>query len=293
MGKYIKEIVSKAWKGSWDKVGGIMQLILNILVIGVLFSLGKLQIKGFWKNDDVIVVMILLFVFFVIFITNLMWEARSVYPHIKFQPIERTDPNSNKIKIAYLVIDYQEPIEITDCYATLEVAKQLYLQSHIKGDVLVEADASRSGRLEWDEGYGKDNCEIHFANGKRELIVASFKNGLVFSYCSGAREPVGAGLFLIKIRVDGKVRGRNIYPRFFEGYIYANIDTYIYNSIENRSKTVADGTIGKEEIKDNVPFNIPILVFNSGDWRKDKRIPVEIRKREVIWEKLNSMKDIF
>jgi len=117
------------------------------------------------------------------------------------------------------------------------------------------------GTLEWlsqnqDE---EKNCQINFPPfDTREVSVSQYQGGVVFTYCHGPRKPVGHGVVLVKIRIDGTCAGRPIFPRYFQGYLHA------FNAVDDR-------------------YNFASLKFREGvAWKNDPEIPLSVRNQEVV-----------
>jgi hypothetical protein len=68
------------------------------------------------------------------------------------------------------------------------------------------------------------------------------------------------GVNLIRVRLDGKMNGKNIKPKFFDGYLY------IMNSLESNGEIVY------------------ARIFEKGNWMKDKRIPKPKDSRKAVGE---------
>jgi hypothetical protein len=84
--------------------------------------------------------------------------------------------------------------------------------------------------------------------------VADTKNGFQFSSCkpssSGSEQQLGT--YLVTIRVDGKLCGRDIEPQLFTGYLFVG-------NARNGNKLT--------------------MVFEKGDWKKDKQLPKPKRSK--------------
>jgi hypothetical protein len=93
----------------------------------------------------------------------------------------------------------------------------------------------------------------------------------------------------IRIRVDGNFNGKAMKPQIFEGYLYAEDRGSGWNEIETTTKVVDGKRIVDSKINIQLPY--VYMVFEEGDWTKDKRIaePKELgqkeRKKEVFTRK--------
>lgn len=158
--------------------------------------------------------------------------------------VETRRTQDGVVTYASLVARNQEGQEITDCYATLETATYLY------GPQMTPVAGIRNNRLRWkEEQYAGDDCRMTIPPkpGSRTISVADTGNGFQFSSCKPSSSTGGQlGTYLVKIRVDGKLGGKDIEPQFFAGYLF----------------------IGN--MKDNQPLT---MVLEKGDWKKDKRLP--------------------
>ncbi len=158
--------------------------------------------------------------------------------------VETRSTQDGIVTYASLVARNQEDQEITDCYATLETATYLY------GAQMTPVAGIRNNRLRWKEDqYGNGDCRITIPPkpGSRIISVSDTTNGFRFSACKPSSSGSGQlGTYLVKIRVDGKLGGKDIEPQFFAGYLY------IGNVRGSQTLT---------------------MILEKGDWRKDKRIP--------------------
>lgn len=164
--------------------------------------------------------------------------------------IETRRTQDGVITYANLVARNHGNQEITDCYATLETATYLY------GEQLTPVAGIRNNRLRWREDqYASDDCRITILSkpGSRTIAVADTTNGFQFSACRPSSSSSGqVGIYLVKIRVNGKLNGMDIEPQFFDGYLYVG------------------NMKGSETLT---------MVLEKGDWAKDKRLPKPKRSR--------------
>ncbi len=115
--------------------------------------------------------------------------------------------------------------------------------------------------LEWlsqnqDEEKG---CEVKInpLDG-REVSVAQYNNGIVLTYCHGARKIIGHGIVLVKIRIDGFNNGHAIFPKYFTGYLYA------FNVVDGK-------------------YNYAKLGFCEGEnWKENEEIPMFEKSQKVM-----------
>ncbi len=169
------------------------------------------------------------------------WLKRTVVLSTK---VETKHVPDGVVIMASLVARNQENQAITDCFATLEAATNLY------GMQLTPLTKIRNSRLRWKEGQpSSEACMTTLpARSVSRICVADTADGFQFSACkpSATYDRGRLGLYLVKIKVDGKLRGNSIEPQLFEGYLY-----------------VEDAKKGKP----------PKIIFERGDWKKDKRLP--------------------
>ncbi len=212
-----------------------------------------------------------------------LWELQSVFVRLKFTTKVEWDKQNDQIKKAHLIIDYQEPAELTDCTLSLIDAAQLYPSGE---DELIELNLIDRGTIKWQSSNNNSDCKIELPpapESRTEICIATFQGRLRFNYCSGAHGDSGTGVFLVKLRLDGKLRGKSIRPRFFNGYLYANNVTYIFEAVETITQELPDGTVNKQTQNIKEPKIVPTIIFEVGDWTKDKRIPEEFRRRKIIY----------
>lgn len=143
---------------------------------------------------------------------------------------------------ARLSVSNNEETEIAECYATLEYAAA-YIEQQ---DREFQDPRLRKQRLRWSQsGLANDKCEISIPpRDSREVNLAHTKRGLEFLLCGRTVQPnfmLGTRLYLIKIRIDGKLNGKAIKPEFFEGYLF------------NQNEA---------------------MLFHEGDWKKDEHVPI-------------------
>jgi hypothetical protein len=181
-----------------------------------------------------------------------------VNPDIRLIPFIKSQTLSHRsADIFCLVVENKEEVEITNCYATLSV-KNLY------GADLLELPRVDQERVSWMDGnLSNTNCEITVPNTSNNMLirVADTINNFSFSVCAsrGARHDL-MGVNLIRVRLDGKMNGKNIKPKFFDGYLY------IMNSLESNGEIVY------------------ARIFEKGNWMKDKRIPKPKDSRKAVGE---------
>ena len=170
-------------------------------------------------------------------------------PKISFLTrVETRDGESGPVSTATLEAFNQEDAAITDCVATLETATNLY------GEQMTPVATIRNNRLRWT--YSKstsDDCRLLLPkSASRTIAVAEAGSAFQFSSCKPSTATSGGltGMYLIRIRVDGKLKGNPIDPQFFDGYLY----------VEEAGPALS-------------------LIFGKSDWKKDKRLRKLNRRR--------------
>ena len=101
--------------------------------------------------------------------------------------------------------------------------------------------------LRWKEGnYGNSNCEIAIPpQQERNIEITVFTGRLSLQFCKEEEyKNLPLGIYEVKISINYKKNGGEIRKKYFEGYIYADIE----------------GNKGK-------------YFVGSGSWKKNKEIP--------------------
>ncbi len=161
---------------------------------------------------------------------------------------ERQDASLRTIKFACLEIYNNEGSAITDCCSTLVTATNYY------GGDMTPIPHLKDERLQWmNAAFSSDDCKITIPPQKGEKVnIARASGGFSFSGCKTNRFGIDLqGLYTVRIRVDGKFQGKDMKPLFFDGYMY----------VANQIYSIDDA----HQIWTN-------LIFEEGDWTKDKRI---------------------
>ena len=210
------------------------------------------------------------------FISTLLYilELQGKYlwsePEIILSPRRDSDYiYGRSVDVARLTVYNDEETEITNCYATLELATNLY------GGDMTPVNIVKKDRLRWvEEKYTTDDCKISIApKSEVQISVANNLNNFHFTFCKPSA-PLGqdiTGIYIIRIRIDGKWRGNDIKPQFFDGYLYVN--NYLGESGELTATTTDEhGTVTKT-VTPSHPEIYTRMIFEKGDWMKDKRIP--------------------
>ncbi len=169
--------------------------------------------------------------------------------------VETQTTPDGEVTYASLVAHNEEDHEITDCVATLETGTNLF------GPQMTPMATVRNNRLRWMPGQqSSDDCRLSLPRSStRTIAVADTSRGFNFASCrpSGSTNHGLLGIYLVQVRVDGKLRGKDIEPQRFDGYLYVE-------------DTKGDGSLS--------------LIFGKSDWRKDPRL----RKvsRQSLWGRL-------
>jgi len=169
-------------------------------------------------------------------------------------------------KHAYLYVFNEEDLPITDCYATIESGKLVDGMRHIE---FIEED-----RLKWAAIYATEGCKIEIPPKKQLRIdVADTleQDRIRFSTCNSTQSSPTGIYSHIRIRVDGNFNGKAIKPHLFDGYLYAEGKKWGPNVVEIITKVVDGKRI--EDSKQAIQLPYVDMVFERGDWIKDKRIP--------------------
>lgn len=87
--------------------------------------------------------------------------------------------------------------------------------------------------------------------------------GFKFAFCKESyNERTLQGIYIIRIRIDGKFNGKDMKPKFFDGHL-------LMDRVSTESGIVTR------------------MVFNSGDWTQNKDIPEWYRERKALNDKNN------
>ncbi len=148
-------------------------------------------------------------------------------------------------EIFCLIVENKEEIELTNCFATINV-------TNLYGGDLDPIPRIENERLEWtDKILADDRCEAsippHSSN--MSFRVADTINQFGFSICkNNINRSDLTGINLLNIRVDGKINGHSIRTIIFNGYLY-------FKNLIRHGGFVS------------------YRIFEDGNWTKDKRIP--------------------
>lgn len=185
----------------------------------------------------------------------------SLSTEVKTETIKATLDGIVNETTARLAVVNNEKAEITDCYATLEDAK--YYRPPFFSPLPTYSDMY----LRWkDTPPSSSECKITLPpKNKVPKYISLWSNQypVGFIFCKPSRKVDLHGVYPITIRIDGKYNGKDIKPVYFNGYLYTEKIT-----TTNRNP---DGTLS------DIPTGInpyDIIIFDEGDWTKDKRIPV-------------------
>jgi hypothetical protein len=246
---------------SWLGLGGT--LVLSIITF--LWYLVSLKPA----NEILVGILVILCVSILVFIISLLWELWAIFPNIKLIPIIEDDPQHelNHLTMrAFLTVEFNEPSSLT-CHARLVEAYSLL---NIAKDKLTKYPYKSSELRWWSQNKNdNNNCEKVIAplDSTEKILVAVIqdKRSVSFGYCGElGKSDGGAELYVIKIRVDGQLRGRDISPRYFNGYLYI------------------------EHLEDMDENKKPQMFFKEGDWAKDKHISKRYLETKVSNEEQNS-----
>jgi hypothetical protein len=225
----------KTWTGITS--GSLLSLVMNFVYIPIVLMLSGV----------------------VIFLINLIresfWANQS---YVKLMPVNNIKTSiANDAYFAFsdgvgLKIYNPNPYEISKCFATLESLERVVIQNEklvcVKG-FYDQIGLQYSNKLRWANTEIKNtDCEITLAAESKEniVLIANFINRSDVSRGRGKKIKVGknyiyfnfafcgmnqgsmyhAGLFKIKIRINGKIPSKpdkSDVIEFFEGYIYSYI----------------------------------------------------------------------
>lgn len=189
--------------------------------------------------------------------------------NLSIRPNRRTEthmPNLDymeTITTAELLVTNNEKFEITDCYATLEQAS--FYQPPYFRPLPVYSDR----RLQWtsDIPLGKDCKDIIPPQNKipKRVSVWSSRNLSHFNFCDPSNKKNDLyGVYVITIRIDGKRKGEDIKPIYFNGYLYTEKVTTTHTNPN-------DGSYSEIPIGLQHPYDI--VIFKEGNWENDPDIP--------------------
>jgi hypothetical protein len=191
-----------------------------------------------------------------------VWWAE---PVIKLTPKMNVEfQSSTSENLAYLVVQNEEEIELTECHASLQKAINLY------GENLDPVDIVEKGYLYWKESK---TCSITIPpKDERTVKVASSSGGFRFSFC----EPSTYGTDLmglyspIIIRIDGKLNGKSIKPQFFNGYLFVN--NYLGETGELITTIRDEKGVTKRSVTTSQSEIYTEMVFEEGDWKNNEKL---------------------
>jgi hypothetical protein len=246
---YWFEALSRAVRTTLFKWGMAVNIFLALVTV-VYLSVAKQPDVDAAKNALIIIgISTVLF-----FIPLIVYELRSAFCILRISPeIKKDIEHGHDIAILNVMSDEAGHLSLS---AKLIKADLLFSM----GSVLYP-HPQKLDILEWlsqNQDEEKD-CEakIKPLDG-REVSVAQYNNGIVFTYCHGARKIIGHGIVLVKIRIDGSNNGRAIFPKYFTGYLY--------------SFNVVDGK-----------FNYAKLGFREGEnWKENEEIPMFEKSQKVM-----------
>lgn len=241
---HIAEALFRAIKKSVSLlgIGGIFALWI---VEQLLFNEGNMNLLA-----EVIVAFLGVFAIFAV------WELRAKFVWVDLKPLLENDIKHNGVKRATIVIESHEASDL-HCYARL-IEAYSFQPIEIGGEPMWAKIPYRSGKLKW---YSEKDCEVVIPplDKSKRVVVAGIQNFISFSYCDDAHHNDGYGLYVVKVRIDGKCRGREIFPCYFNGYLY------IQNIVDETTKHIIHNRI-----------------FRTGDWTKDNDIPQWYRERKIL-----------
>lgn len=176
-------------------------------------------------------------------------------PPISLTPkVEMRSVADRQVYDASLIAQNNQKQAITECTAILESAVNLGSSEQ------TPVTRIRNSRLRWSpEQASNDECRTTLPPGAdgAAISVADTASGFQFAAC----KPSGAGsgllgIYVVKIRVEGNVKGQPIQPVHFDGYLYV-------------SGGRADQAL--------------TILFEEGDWTQDRRLPRQKYVRIGNW----------
>jgi hypothetical protein len=184
----------------------------------------------------------------------------SVYPSNEMGVAKYKD--GELYNIAQLEVFNNEDIEITNCYATLEYANDIFFNQESNSVLpLIPSLTQDPDSIRWRENK---SIEITIpAHKSRHLDVADTLQTFHYNLCNGDLDTKLAPLHTVKIRIDGHFDKKAMKFLEFDGYIYTT------NLGKAEEAFVKNGRIkNKDEILlDN--FRYLKMIFRKGGWKKD------------------------
>jgi len=190
--------------------------------------------------------------------------------------------------VTQLEISNLEEVEITNCYATLEKADNVYWsEDGWKSSLLVPFLSNKPSRLIWDEQEESDEkCEITIPlKNSRYINVMDTSGGIHFNLCSNKKlEPnytLGTKVCTFRIRIDGKFNNKGMRPLYFDGYVYHRIKPFHFKSMDLKNR---------DDVIEGNRY-VPYVIFGKGDWTKDEEVKkdIEIERKEIEkWQEENN-----
>lgn len=217
----------------------------------------------------------------ILFFGGTVWKVVGLYRRyvwwsepellISPEPIDRYI-DGNFYKSAQLKIFNKEELEITKCFATIEIIDDIAVSQEKATKIpLVPSLTQGADRIKWSEELDmNENCEISIPPQERRYInLADMLGTLRFHLRKGDVEAnwmIGAPLHTVKIRIDGHFNEKAMKPSFFNGYIYAANLIKASEAYINKGKVKKQHEVVADQIRELK------MIFREGDWQKDKEV---------------------
>jgi hypothetical protein len=231
---------------------------------------------------SIISAVVIIISFLIVLLIFFIWELQSSFVRVYFKP-NITQNIEEELVYIDLIIENQEPVNIKDCTVSIVSLSRMF---HFPNTTDLYDEAIDKDILKWESDYAKEGKHIIPLDSKSEKVRFAVldKNTHKIKFAYNSRESKDYDinqLFLFKLRLDGMVDAKNIVPKYFDGYLFPKFDVKIASGIKVVHEQLNDGMekIQQERFQ-NVLLN-PIIAFDSGDWKKDKKIPDGIKNYKI------------
>jgi len=203
--------------------------------------------------------------------------------------------NRPRYQSAELEIVNLDKLEITECYATLIELSHMRQDAKLGWVRVIPSIQGQPDRIRWIEHQESnatyeikipaiDARHIDLADTLESRILGFNLRSGKFAPSEGPEED-SMPAYTVTIRVDGKYDGKSMKPQRFDGYLYW--ETRKLRTVVNLQQPNGEFV---EEI--NEQDSIPLLVFEKGDWMKNKKVR-KILGVENLKEGRSKKKELF
>jgi hypothetical protein len=209
MGRYIWEIISKAWNKSWGKLGFAVNFLLYIIALLAYIIVRRPTLDEVLWGEIMVAVWIFMAVFLFTFVIYITWEMQAVFSNVHLE-------KRNTRLGAVIVIWNNEPLDLTELSA--EILRKTWVTRNA-ATIRIPVDPDNRSL---DLG---ETTMVSYGGGSKTIRVASGEGGnamfhtktldpdIGYEYYDGADHST----FDIIIQIKGKISGRPIYPKKLRG----------------------------------------------------------------------------